>query len=227
MFALSGGVKLENYRAEKFQMKQIFVMAQQEGYFNLKFDNNAHILGVVFYAESFSKLFNLPLSELSNSGLQLTDDLSSEYQDFYDRLHHYKNDQERIFALNQFIEKQLAQVDYSFDKMDLLIRSIRTGKASERIEDLARASNLSERTLQRKLKSNLGIGPKSFTKINRFKEVLACISTHPEYDWQDLPYRFGYYDQAHFIKDFKRYTGKTPSEFLKTTDDLSNLFLEK
>ncbi|PWL24467.1 MAG: hypothetical protein DCO96_13380 [Fluviicola sp. XM-24bin1] len=77
------------------------------------------------------------------------------------------------------------------------------------------------------MKSNLGIGPKSFTKINRFKEVLACISTHPEYDWQDLLYRFGYYDQAHFIKDFKRYTGKTPSEFLKTTDDLSNLFLEK
>lgn len=147
MFALSGGVKLENCRTEKFQMKQIFVMAKQEGYFNLKFDNNAHILGVVFYAESFSKLFNLPLSELSNSGRQLTDDLSSEYQDFYDRLHHYKNDQERIFALNQFIEKQLAQVDYSFDKMDLLIRSIRTGKASERIEDLARASNLSERTL--------------------------------------------------------------------------------
>ncbi|XOV66791.1 MAG: DUF6597 domain-containing transcriptional factor [Fluviicola sp.] len=227
MFTLSGGVQLENYKSESFQMKQIFVMAQQEGYFNLKFDQNTHMLGVVFYAESFSKLFNLPLSELSNSGRQLTDDLSSDYQDFYDQLYHCKSDQERIHSLNQFIEKQLAQVDYSFDKMDMLIRSIRNGKASDKIEDLARASNLSERTLQRKLKSSLGIGPKSFSKINRFKEVLVCISTHPEYDWQDLLFRFGYYDQAHFIKDFKRYTGKTPSEFLKTTDDLSNLFLEK
>ncbi|MCR9172337.1 MAG: helix-turn-helix domain-containing protein [bacterium] len=227
MFALSGGVRLENYKEEQFQLNQIFVMAQQEGYFNVKFDDNAHILGVVFYAESFSKLFNLPLTELTNSGCQLTDHLSSDYQNFYEQLHHFKNDQERIFALNKFIEKQLSKVDYSFDKMDVLIRSIRTGKASEKIEDLARASNMSERTLQRKLKANLGIGPKSFSKINRFKEVLVCISTHPEYDWQDLLYRFGYYDQAHFIKDFKRYTGKTPGEFLKSTDDLSQLFLEK
>lgn len=63
MFALNSGVSLTNYKNDRFELGKIFLMAQQEGFFKIKFHPDVYVFGVVFYAESFSKLFNLPLDE--------------------------------------------------------------------------------------------------------------------------------------------------------------------
>lgn len=128
--------------------------------------------------------------------------------------------------MDAFIKDQLSQVDFSFSKFDELIRSIRLGSGIVTLDQLADEANMSPRTLQRKMTNTLGVGAKSFSKVVRFKQVLSFISEHPEYDWQDVLYRCGYYDQAHFIKDFKKYTGRTPGAFIQNNEDLSSLFLE-
>ena len=228
MFALRGGLELENHKGAGIELGNIFLIAQQEGYFKIRFRPDSYIIGIVFYPEAFNKLFNFPVSELSNSGRCVDDELSETYHDLYHRLHHLKSDFEIPTLLNQFIEKELSRVDFSFTRFDALIRSIRLEHGEQSIKMLANQANMSERTLQRKVKNAIGVGPKSFSNIMRFKMVLETIVKYPEVDWQDILYLSGYYDQAHFIKEFKKYTGRTPSAFIKTEQlDLSTLFLNK
>jgi len=226
MFAMRGGIHLSNYKEESFQLSKIFVMAQQEGFFNINFQPNSQFVGIVFYAESFSKLFNLPLAELTNSGMNIEGHLSEAYQEVYHQLLTATKIHSKIQLLNSFLADELSKVDFSFTKFDLLIRSIRQSDGQATTQDLADQANLSDRSLQRKMKNTLGVGPKSFSNIMRFKEVLTFLKNHPDADWQDTLFHCGYYDQAHFIKDFKRYTGTTPRSFMSDRDDLSSHFLK-
>ena len=225
MFAVRGGINLANFKDDEFQLSKIFVMAQQEGYFKIKFNPGSFIVGIVFYSEGFAKLFNFPMAELTNKGRNVEQELSEDYHVFHDQLSSIAKEEQIILGLNEFIRKQLSKVDFSFTKFDMLIRQIRDGQGSDKIPFLADQANMSERSLQRKMKSITGVSPKSYSKIVRFKSVLELIEGSTELDWQDILYQAGYFDQAHFIKDFKLYTGSTPSDFIKEDDDLSKRFL--
>ncbi len=69
----------------------------------------------------------------------------------------------------------------------------------------------SERYIQKLFLDNVGITPKSFSNIHRFNKSLQLIQT-ADLPLTSIAYDCGYYDQAHFIKEFKKFTGLTPSE---------------
>jgi len=78
------------------------------------------------------------------------------------------------------------------------------------VRELARILAVSERQLARRFYAHIGISPKSFMRVMRFQRALT--------QWQNLPtftaIESDYYDQSHFIRDFKAFTGLLPSEYL-------------
>lgn len=85
-------------------------------------------------------------------------------------------------------------------------------KGSIRIKRLAELLNVSQSTLERNFVRLVGISPKRYIEIIRNTEVLGRIKTSK--DWQSLTEELSYFDQAHFIKDFKRIMGVAPSSYL-------------
>lgn len=83
------------------------------------------------------------------------------------------------------------------------------------VAEIARLSNLSLSSLERHFKKESGMTPKKFLMHNRFRLVLQDIARADVTDWQDIVYRYNYYDQAHMIKEVKRFSGLTPSELLR------------
>lgn len=63
-------------------------------------------------------------------------------------------------------------------------------------------------------KQHVGVAPKNFLRIMRFNKTLTEISAAQEIDWPALALDCGYYDQSHFIGDFKKFSGYTPEEYL-------------
>jgi AraC-like DNA-binding protein len=92
-------------------------------------------------------------------------------------------------------------------------------KGAMDISELAYYSNLSVRTLERKFEETVGFSPKAFARIVRFDHIKDELILHPSLGLTDLAYRYGYFDQAHFIQDFKQFTGKTPSAFVESVID--------
>ena len=82
------------------------------------------------------------------------------------------------------------------------------------VDELSQIISLSERQLQRLFKANLGVGPKSYIQIIRFRKICQLLQARPDISCHDIAYCFGYADQAHFIRDFKTFSGKTPKGLL-------------
>ncbi|WP_350286313.1 AraC family transcriptional regulator [uncultured Croceitalea sp.] len=82
------------------------------------------------------------------------------------------------------------------------------------LKEIMRATGYSYSTLERYFKRETGLTPKSFQTLKRFKKVLRELYTTKNQDWQHYVLSYGYYDQSHFIKEMKRFTGHSPSELL-------------
>lgn len=113
------------------------------------------------------------------------------------RLRAYKplNNDENILKINDIIEK------------------ISTERSITRVDDLVSIFNIEKRRLQRLFKTYVGIGPKWVIKKYRLHEIIEKID-NGDVDWQQMITDLGYYDQSHFIKDFRTFIGKSPSQYL-------------
>ncbi len=77
------------------------------------------------------------------------------------------------------------------------------------------ATGYSYSTLERYFKRETGLTPKRFQTLQRFKKALRELHTTTNKDWQHYISKYDYYDQSHFIKEMRRFTGHTPSELLQ------------
>lgn len=80
------------------------------------------------------------------------------------------------------------------------------------IKGLTSFANLSLSSLERKFTKIVGVSPKQFVRIKRFHHALKLM-TKPILTLTDIAHTCGYYDQAHFIRDFESFTGQPPSLF--------------
>jgi len=86
-------------------------------------------------------------------------------------------------------------------------------RAMARIEELARRVGLSQSALERRFRRVVGASPKKFASIVRLRHVLRLRSKGA--DFTSIAHAAGYYDQSHFIKDFKRFSGLAPESFFQ------------
>jgi AraC-like DNA-binding protein len=86
-------------------------------------------------------------------------------------------------------------------------------KGQYRIADLADACHMSTRQLERGFQKIIGATPKSFARTMRFEQAQRRLMFEPDADLAGLAVEGGYFDQAHFIKEFKEFAGKTPGEY--------------
>jgi AraC-like DNA-binding protein len=95
-----------------------------------------------------------------------------------------------------------------------------------RVAELADHCHLSMRQLERQFDETTGVSPKVLGRAIRFESLRERLMFDPNANLTDLAYEFGYADQAHFIKDFKALTDKTPVEFALEMQQLKNIFCE-
>jgi AraC-like DNA-binding protein len=85
-----------------------------------------------------------------------------------------------------------------------------------RIEDIGRQSGMSVRQLERKFARHLGVSPKLFARIVKFRGVLRAASAARRPDWANIAADFGFADQAHLIREFKSFSGLTPVAYMRS-----------
>lgn len=100
-------------------------------------------------------------------------------------------------------------------------------KGECRIEDIVKLCFTTQRTLERNFNTSLGMSPKAYAKNVRFDSAKKMILADPFVSLTDLAQHSGYFDQAHFVKDFKEFCGCTPSDFAEGVKRMSAVFSDK
>ena len=80
------------------------------------------------------------------------------------------------------------------------------------LDQLASDACLSVRQFERKFRERLGVSPKLFSRIARFRHAYKLRETDPVRSWIDIAYACSYYDPNHLVKDFQQFAGTNPSQ---------------
>ena len=80
---------------------------------------------------------------------------------------------------------------------------------------VAQRIGLSQRRFIQVFKQEVGISPKLFSRVRRFQQVLELMRNEAAPNWARLALECGYFDQSHFIHDFRNFSGLTPTEYVR------------
>ncbi len=109
---------------------------------------------------------------------------------------------------------------------DKIVDDIEELRGLVNVSDLIN-NKVSIRTFQRYFKEIIGVSPKLFCQILRHKYILEFIYQNPELQWNDLLLNGYYYDFSHFTKDFTKFSGLKPSEYLQIKNDFASFLLDE
>ena len=106
-----------------------------------------------------------------------------------------------------------------------VIDAILRARGQVRIDGLARDVGWTERHLERRFLREVGLLPKSFARTVRFQHLLQVLSAPREDDWAGIAWECGFSDQAHLIREFRRFTGATPARLGEATLTVARQFI--
>ncbi|HWB26831.1 MAG TPA: helix-turn-helix transcriptional regulator [Chitinophagaceae bacterium] len=183
----------------------------QDSYSVFKTQPGTGTVLVYFKDGGAAAFFKQPLHELFRESISLDNFiLRSELLLLEEQLCGAKTDGARITIVEKFLLSRI-----NFLPPDPLVVGalslIHKAKGTLRIEEIAGQLHTSQSPLEKKFRKAIGASPKKFSSIVRLKN--AITNRGNETSLTALGYEAGFYDQAHFIKEFKIFTGQTPAEF--------------
>lgn len=172
-------------------------------------------LAVTFLPGAAVSFFNLPMMELEGKSLNLGDVDICDVGLIEEQMAEAASTFERVRIVENFLVKRLRPVSvFDFRLVQHGVQLIKNHRGQIRASELAQKLCVTPRTLERKFASYIGNTPKKFINIVRFHEVLTNLTSAKPGKLTQHALENGFFDQAHFIRDFKTYSGYTPRELL-------------
>lgn len=179
-----------------------------------------------FYPYGFANFVSMPIKNLANKetpieilfGEKTANDLEKKIIDA-------ANSIERIEIIENFLLDKLNEKTTIDDIVKTTIDALLLTNGSASISTILKDDLSKRRQLERKFIKQIGVSPKQLGKVIRLQTALKLLLNKKSEKLTDIAYESEYYDQAHFIKDFKEFTGLNPKEFLGNDNmTLSTLF---
>lgn len=176
---------------------------------------------IEFNALGAYRLFRLRFAELKNQIVELADLLGNTAMELRNKVGEASTLNLKLQILQNYLINRLA-AGAEDPIYDHCIKRINAAKGMISVSRLEKETGYSSRWLNCKFTEHLGTSPKNFAEIVRFKQVYQAFSSGEVADHRKgLIYDY-YYDQSHFLRAFKRFTGSTPSELRNSVNELAD-----
>lgn len=172
-------------------------------------------ISVRFKSGAFRHFTPIPFSDLNNTNLSIEDIWGKLGKDLNNQLEEQIEIVDKIKTIEQFLWKVFNnnKKENNF-KWDPIIHQLYYHFNSKKIMEISKSSKLSLRQFERNFKTQFGVTPKSFQKTARFQKTLKTILLHKKTDYLSIALDHGYFDQSHFINEFKSFTNQKPKDYL-------------
>ena len=179
----------------------------------ISFEGGAQYFGVRFLPGAAEPVLGCPLDQFTDQNVQLNDiqnnaneliDLICSTDSFHERIRRFEEYHSQRLKMNEPVPFLVREV----------LRRINASHGNIKIQTLADETGYTSRHLNNVFKKHVGVPPKFYERIVRFQRCLGYLNNHKNSDLTELAHDAGYYDQAHFINEFKEFSMKTPSQVL-------------
>lgn len=168
----------------------------------------AELAGIIVEPGGFAGLFRERADLLFENSIAVNDLWSSFSLDQILEAH---SPAIKLEALEHLLHEAVGEPARRSALVDGALRRLRWPEIS--VRQCAQAEAVSERRLSQVFREQVGMSPKAWCRIQRFQTAVKDLHRGTEVSWADLALRCGYYDQAHFINDFRAFSGINPTTY--------------
>jgi AraC-like DNA-binding protein len=192
-----------------------FVYGQASRFHDLSSFGRIGMLVAVLQPYALYALTGIPAHLLTNQMVSTTDIFGAQARELEERLQLAASHHNRIRCLERFL------INLKYAAAPVYRLSTAAVELVQRYQGLASVSHLSqelgitERHLERKFREDIGLSPKQFSRTIRFQRLLKRLQHNTEDSLTQTAYEAGYYDQSHFIREFKAMAGIPPKQYLR------------
>lgn len=181
---------------------------------------NFRMIGVYLEPFALKTIFGFDAFELNNQNISLNHIVT---ESLLDQLINSKSLENKIEIISHFFLSQIKKVNRINKKAEFASTLLLTGNT---LSNIQLQTNLSERSLERLIKQYVGLSPKMFLRIIRFQKGLDLLRQPNFKSCTKIGYECNYYDQSHFIRDFKEFTGTNPKNYILNANEPIANFLK-
>lgn len=226
IFLLGDDVKRYTSENEFIIQPRALVVGQITEPFIIQPTGYVHCFAARFYPYGFANFITTPLKDLENKETPI-DRLfeAGPAKELEQKIISAATTQQRIELIETFLLNKLHEAATIDHIVQTTIDALLSTKGSTAIKTILKEDLSKRRQLERKFFRQVGLSPKQLGKVIRLQTALKIMLGEKAETLTQIAYESEYYDQAHFIKDFKDFTGINPKEFLHDDEmKLSSVF---
>ncbi len=179
----------------------------------LSLKGTLNAIGIRFKPAGANLLFSLPLNELKNKTISLSDITLKKPTELYYKLIEAQTFHLKVSIIEDWLCRSLQAEKNISDVVAASLMLIKTHKGLLPIKSVASHLDYNQRRIERLFNSQVGMTPKEYSRILRIEQARAYIKQNKDSSFATIAHDLGFYDQAHFINQFKKVEGITPREY--------------
>ncbi|MEQ8240757.1 MAG: helix-turn-helix domain-containing protein [Cyclobacteriaceae bacterium] len=225
-FILGDDIKRYTSDDEFILQPRAMVLGQTIEPFYIEPTGYVNTFAIRFYPYGFANFVNEPIKNLANKETPLEVLFEEKIaRELEQEIIQAKDVKQRIEIIERFLLERLSKESVVENIVKSTVDAIVSSNGNTSIKTILKEDLSKRRQLERKFVKQIGVSPKQLAKVIRLQSALKILLNNETRDLTHIAYESDYYDQAHFIKDFKYFTGTSPKEFLGNENtSLSALF---
>jgi AraC-like DNA-binding protein len=189
------------------------IVGIHRGRFTQMLEGRGGVFGVKFRPGGFHPFVPRPVSRLTGRTLDAAELFGEEVRSLEHEVFGGANHESMVAAAERFLRERLPPADPLATRAGEIVAGILADRTITRVSRVAAHTGLTERQLQRLFSRYVGVSPKWVIQRYRLHEALDRVDQGEIVDWASLAADLGYFDQPHFIRDFRRMVGQTPANY--------------
>jgi AraC-like DNA-binding protein len=218
---------LQNKKYDRLAVPQQFVSGQAIYSYKLFLNGIIKMAGIVFKPAALATFWGLNSFEFTEERVDLFKILTEEYvKKYVDQIRKADDAVKKVKLMEELLLHHYKIKKPEPDFIDQAANTIVEKWGMLHVQQLLKESCMSRRTFERRFFRKVGLSPKYYARVRRISFICNLIAGKKKVNWPEVFYEAEFYDQAHFIKDFEEFTGRTPHQYLAENTELAN-FVEK
>jgi AraC-like DNA-binding protein len=199
-----------------FDAKGAKVSGVHTGRFTTKLEGQGWVFGVKFRPGAFRPYLGKSVATLQDEVVPLRKIFGADAESLTRKIIRARTDQGKAKVIEHFLLARLPPADPLIERVGRIVDEIAEDRAILKVEQLLDRRQTGKRALQLLFNEYVGVGPKWVISRYRLHEALERLHGEAGINFTDLALELGYFDQAHFIRDFRKLVGKSPAAYRRS-----------
>ncbi len=203
-------------------IREALISGPRANYFVIDTATQVSLVGVHFKPGGAAPFLGLPADEVRDQSIALEVFWRRQAGVLRERLLAAATPEDKFRALEQVLLERAARPLTRHPAVAFALDALDAAPQTQRMADLIDRIGYSQRRFIQLFRGEIGLTPKLYARVQRFQRVMKLLHRAETVDWTELALACGYFDQAHFIKEFRGFSGLSPSAYLSSRGDRLN-----